>query len=575
MPLHQFDYIFALGTIFAFLDAWNIGANDAANSWATSVSSRSINYVQAMCAGSVLEFAGAVGVGNRVSDTIRTKVVAIDQFEDNPALLMLGMMCAVIGSAIWLSICTKLALPVSTTHSIMGGVIGMGVALVGVNGVIWADFSSGEISSGVVSVFLAWIIAPGLSAGFAVVIFLITKYAVLVRSNSVIKGLMLAPIYFGITAALIVMLLIWKGGSIEVPTDDAGTAGIIVGAASAWALLVTIFLIPWLYRLVVKDDWQLRWYHIAMGPLLLRRPEPPAQPEGAAGGIRDFYEGHLTKEQLEALRATPIEDVEASAGKEMNSKTETDSETAVPAAVVPAAKKPLVGPRPEGAIYSPAVLFWGLKRAFLNGVDQDVVALQKDKTSFLTGDIEATHSHVRHFDNKTEYLYTFVQVMTACTAAFTHGANDVANAIGPYATIYDVWMNDRVEKKSPVPVWILCFGGAGIAIGIWTYGYNIMRALGNRLTLHSPSRGFSMELGAVATVILATQLSLPVSTTQCITGATVGVGLCSGTWRSINWRMVAWIYMGWIITLPCAGLISGCLAGIIINAPRWGYNYNA
>lgn len=97
-----------------------------------------------------------------------------------------------------------------------------------------------------------------------------------------------------------------------------------------------------------------------------------------------------------------------------------------------------------------------------------------------------------------------------------------------------------------------------------------MRALGNKITLHSPSRGFSMELGAAITIIMATKLQLPVSTTQCITGATVGVGLCNGTWRTINWRMVAWIYMGWFITLPCAGLISGGLMAIILNAPRWG-----
>ena len=97
-----------------------------------------------------------------------------------------------------------------------------------------------------------------------------------------------------------------------------------------------------------------------------------------------------------------------------------------------------------------------------------------------------------------------------------------------------------------------------------------MRNLGNRITLHSPSRGFSMELGSAITIIMATRLKLPVSTTQCITGATVGVGLCNGTWRSINWRMVAWIYGGWIITLPTAGLISGLLMAFIIHSPRWG-----
>jgi sodium-dependent phosphate transporter len=107
-------------------------------------------------------------------------------------------------------------------------------------------------------------------------------------------------------------------------------------------------------------------------------------------------------------------------------------------------------------------------------------------------------------------------------------------------------------------------------IGLWTYGYNIMRNLGNKLTLHSPSRGFSMELGSAITVVMATRLALPVSTTQCITGATVGVGLCSGTWRTVNWRMVAWIYFGWFITLPCTGIIAGGLMAIIINAPSWG-----
>lgn len=114
------------------------------------------------------------------------------------------------------------------------------------------------------------------------------------------------------------------------------------------------------------------------------------------------------------------------------------------------------------------------------------------------------------------------------------------------------------------------FGGAAIVIGLWTYGYNIMRNLGNRITLHSPTRGFSMELGSALTVILATRLALPVSTTQCIVGATVGVGLCTGNLKSVNWRMVLWAYAGWVITLPIAGLISGCLLGIIINAPQWG-----
>ena len=141
------------------------------------------------------------------------------------------------------------------------------------------------------------------------------------------------------------------------------------------------------------------------------------------------------------------------------------------------------------------------------------------------------------------------------------------------AAVYLIWSTGTLASKSPVPIWILIYGGAAISIGLWTYGYNIMRNLGNRLTLHSPSRGFSMELGSAVTVVMATRLALPISTTQCIVGATVGVGLCAGTYKSINWRMVLWIYGGWVITLPITGIISGCLMGIIINAPQWGHAF--
>jgi sodium-dependent phosphate transporter len=126
-------------------------------------------------------------------------------------------------------------------------------------------------------------------------------------------------------------------------------------------------------------------------------------------------------------------------------------------------------------------------------------------------------------------------------------------------------------SKSPVPVWILAYGGIGIVIGLATYGYKIMSVLGNRITLHSPSRGFSMEFGAALTVILATRLALPVSTTQSISGATVAVGLCNGDRRSINWKMVLWICFGWVITIPITGVGAGLIFAIITNSPRFGF----
>ncbi|KAH2080943.1 phosphate-sensing transcription factor [Aspergillus fumigatus] len=569
MALHQFDYLFALGTIFAFLDAYNIGANDVANSWATSVSSRSLQYWQAMVLASIMEFSGSIGVGARVTDTIRTKIVDVKAFEENPALLMLGMVCAVTASSIYLTVATRLGMPVSTTHSIMGGVIGMGIAALGSDGIQWWG---GDINSGVVQVFLAWIIAPLMSGAFGAIIFLLTRYGVMERKNSVLKAFISIPIYFGITSALLTMLIVWKGGSSRINLTDSETTGVIIGVGAAVALLVAVFFLPWLYRRLIKEDWQLKWYHLFMGPLVLRRGEVPPPPEGYKT-VQDYYKGHKTLEELERERAN----IERAGPSDEESEPAVDKEgkegqAAAASVEIEEPQFTLIGPRPDGAAFSPAVLFWQFRRFFFRGIEQDVVSLQK-KRNILTGDLEMVHAHARHYDNKAEYMYSFLQVMTASTASFTHGANDVSNAVGPYATIYYVWSTNQLKSKSPVPYWILAFGGAAIVIGLWTYGYNIMRNLGNRITLHSPSRGFSMELGSAITVIMATKLKLPVSTTQCISGATVGVGLCNGTWRTINWRMIAWIYFGWIITLPVSGIISGCLMGIIINAPRWGLTY--
>ncbi|KAH7153270.1 phosphate transporter [Dactylonectria macrodidyma] len=569
--LAQYDYLFALGTIFAFLDAWNIGANDVANSWASSVSSRSISYMQAMIGATLMEFSGALGVGGRVADTIRTKIVDVDAFSEKPELLMLGMVCAIMASATYLTFATRFGFPVSTTHSILGGVLGMGIGALGGSGITWVGYKENgslDIQQGVVQVFLAWIIAPIMSGIFASALFLCTKYGILLRKNPAMKGLILVPVYFWVTASLIVMLLIWKGGSYEVNLTEAQIPGVIVAAGAGWGLLMAVFLVPWLYRVVIKEDWQIKGYHVFLGPLLLRRGPVPPPPTNFQGTVRDFYEGHLTREELDARQArhaaTINEDIEGQHDKTADKTVDTTSvEVAAPQ------HKSMIGPKPEGPWHSKQFLWWAVKFAILHGVDKDIVSSQSEK-SVVAGDVQEIHARAEHFDNRAEYLYTFLQIMTAAASSFVHGANDVANAVGPYATIYQIWQNGSIEgAKSEVPLWILAFGGAGIVIGLWTYGYNIMANLGNRVTLMSPARGFSMELGSVITIIIATRLKLPVSTTQCITGAIVGVGLCNGDWRSINWRMVGWIYMGWFITVPTAGLVSGCLMGFVTHAPHW------
>lgn len=371
-------------------------------------------------------------------------------------------------------------------------------------------------------VFLAWIIAPLLSGVAGAIIFLITKYGIMLRQNPTMKGLIAIPIYFWLTSSLIVMLLIWKGGNYEVNLTESQIPGVIVAAGAAFALLITIFLVPWIYRVVIKEDWQLKGYHVVLGPLLLRRGEVPPPPEDYQGAVRDFYDGHLTRDELDARRAREAAessadgDVEAQHEKKVADATAgSDSSAKGDAAVAQPEqengaflkKDGIIGPKPEGPWYTGKALFWRFKWILFRGVDIDIVARQKSD-SVLSGDIEEIHARSRHYDNRTEFLYTFLQILTASAASFVHGANDVANAVGPYATIYQVWKQGEVPAESEVPVWILAFGGIGIAIGVWTYGYNIMSNLGNRITLMSPSRGFSMELGSVIAVVVATRLGM-------------------------------------------------------------------
>lgn len=518
----------------------------------------------------ICEFAGAIGVGGRVADTIRTKIVDVALFDSDPTVLMLGMTCALVSSSIYLSFATRFGMPVSTTHSIMGGVIGMGIAAVGADQVSWGW-------DGVAQVFAAWGIAPGIAGCFGAIIFTITKYGVMKRSNPVKAAFVMVPIYFGVTSAILTMLIVWKGAQTIRPLSTGEILGCIFGVGAGVAGLSAFFLLPYLYRVLIKEDWQLTWPYVFMGPLLLRRGEVPPKPEGQGDIVQDYYQHFNDAKAADesalttAANSTNGDDLEKGINTPAAASVASGSPT--PAAAAPAPK--VRGPHKDLPIYHYKNLWYYARFAIMHGVDQDVVAYQsgdgvEGKSSLLVGDLKKIHGHAPQYDNKAEHTYSFLQVLTASTASFAHGANDVSNAVGPLSAVFLVWNTNTTAGKAPVPIWILAYGGAAISIGLWFYGYNLMRMLGNRITLHSPSRGFSMELGSAVTVVMATQLALPVSTTQCISGATVGVGLCAGTWRTINWRMIAWIYMGWFITLPVTGIISGCLMGIILNAPRWG-----
>ncbi|CBQ73875.1 probable PHO89-Na+/phosphate co-transporter [Sporisorium reilianum SRZ2] len=611
---HDYDYLFAFSMIGAFVNTYGIGANDVANSFATSVSSKSLTFRQAMLAAAICEFLGAVLVGARVASTIKNGIIDLDVFGGNASVVLLAFTCSIIGSATWLTFATRNAMPVSTTHTTVGSVIGVGVAVSGARGVKWGW-------NGVAQIFASWGIAPAVAGACAACVYLVTKYVVLKAKNPVMVGLYTAPVYFFIISGVLTVSIIVKGSpSLNLDELPAGTTvAAVLGTASVVALLSVLFWLPYVHDKVVKGDYTVKWYHFFMGPMLWFRPAP--QDAITADSAVPDYRLHDFDEPADALphthtgaaaRAQPVvagaalqhaDQIDTASTTTPSSSSEKDAklahqpshtekqahashlaqveaelEGAHPPGHIPGRPNPPNYRTFEGSWLEPWNLYTILRYnaipwvwySLSAGLRTDIHAMQAHGSEKEKAKLRQMHAVAEQYDNRVEHLYSFMQVMTACTASFAHGANDVSNAIGPLAVVYSVWSTSLFPaSKEPVPIWILAFGGVAIVIGLGTYGWKLMSVLGNRLTMHSPSRGFSMELGASITVVLASYLGLPVSSTQSITGATLAVGLCNGDWRRMNWKMLAWIFFSWVLTLPIAGLISGCLLAIVLNAPGW------
>lgn len=552
---HQFDYVFAIAMIFAFLDAFCIGANDVSNSFSSSVSSRSLKYWQAMVLAAIMEFTGALLVGNRVSDTIRNKIITPDTFTQDPTLLMFAMAMALVGSSIWLSIATSIGLPVSTTHSIVGAVLGVGIATKGADNVIWGWEGFGQIAA-------SWVISPVIAGAFALAVFLTVKYTVLEVKDvkkAIRNGLCVVPILVFVTFAVLTMLIVWKGSpKLKLNKLSTGTTvGAIFGVASVATFLYMLFIFPVVLRKIYHGDWTLRWYDIFRGPIFWFKSvdDIPPLPEGMLLTI-DYYKGRRSSEDI-------VQD--AHEEEKLGLSTDNDSE-------------PVPQPKQSTKLYWYSLLMAGPKKwphlAWLivsHGFTVDVISAQVNGQGMLGHGVREMHASSHFYDNRIEYLFALLQAITACTMSFVHGANDLANATGPLSTVFLAWSNQSLT--STPPLWIPAYCGAALVLGVWTFGYKIISVLGNKMILQSPSRGFAIEFGAALTVVIATQLAIPVSTTQCAVGATVFVGFCNMGWKSVNWRMFTWCYVGWLFTLPVAGLISGIITGIIINAPRIGVVY--
>ncbi len=156
---------------------------------------------------------------------------------------------------------------------------------------------------------------------------------------------------------------------------------------------------------------------------------------------------------------------------------------------------------------------------------------------------------------RTEKIFRNLQVITACYVAFAHGANDVANAVGPLAAVTSVFRGGKISPNVAVPIWVLLIGGGGIVLGLAMFGKNVIETIGRKLTEMTPSRGFSAEFGAATTVLVCSKMGLPISTTHTLVGAVIGVGMARGI-ATLDFRVIRNIFLSWFVTIPATALVT-------------------
>lgn len=454
----HFLEIFALLTGFYML--WNIGANDVANAIGTSVGSRALTFKKAIVMAAILEFAGAFLMGGSVSETIRSDIIDPQMFASDPNILIIGMLSALIGASVWLQIASSFGWPVSTTHAIIGALLGFGLVIGGPHFIEWKVM---------ISIVASWVISPACSGFIAFIVFSIVQSRVLHSLSPVEAAKRWAPILVGI--ALFVF-------GISVLSTGIKNIGLQLSFIEMILIALGVGCIGYLITF-----------------LCVRRVDS-SEFKNTNQMTQKLH--HLLKSKRQLEKALMHEKGDRSELKELLKK------------ILDLTEK--------------------LKQ------EQDTPSIIKKEYATI------------------EHIFSFLQIMSACFVAFAHGSNDVANSIGPVASILEEIKNPGMfAAKTHIPLWLLAFGGFGIVVGLATYGYKVIETIGKKITELTPTRGFCAEFSAATTILVASKMGLPISTTHCIVGAILGIGLARGI-SALNIRVLKDIIMSWVITIPSSAV---------------------
>lgn len=503
-------WVVIVGGMFAFFAAAGIGSNDAANAFATSVGSKALTIKQAVVLAAIFETAGAILMGSHVTNTIRKGIADYKCFEDDPYLLMYGCMWVIFAVGTWLFIASYYEMPVSTTHSCVGGMIGMAIALKGSNCVIWYKaVDTFPYVGGVSGIVMSWFLSPVFSGLIAMMVFYATRKCVLRHSFDTYRINIAYPVLIGSTLCINTFFIIYKGakglGLHKTPLDVAFGVAFGTGIISG---LITIPIVPKLKSYVNQK------FLTSVG--------------SDAGSSRNSSPANRTNS---TNNGGPVVLHSSKTNTSTNTNT-VEIKTELPS----------------------------IERSLQNNRDEYNIRSEREMSRVVR-----LHTSAEKFDPKTEEVFKYLQIFTAICDSFSHGANDVANAIGPFAAIYTIYMsNGELNKKSSMETdayWILGLGGIGIAFGLLIYGKKITYAIGEKLVKITPSRGVAIELSSALVIITGSRLKIPLSTTHCQVGGTVGVGLLENTKNcsGINCRIFMKTIVGWLITCVIVGFTSALL----------------
>lgn len=450
--------------VAGFYLAWNIGANDVANAMGTSVGSGALTLRRAVFIAAILEFSGAFFFGSHVSKTMQSGIIQADIFISNPKILVYGMLASLAATGMWLQIASYYGWPVSTTHSIVGALVGFGAIVGGYEAVYWGN---------VAYIVTSWILSPLLGGIIAYYMFTAIRKKILYSSNPVEATRRWTPFIVFCVFLILGLILVLEGLrnlNLELSNSMKG----ILALGSAFIAAGISYILVRRLPVISKRDKPLSSYDPDIQLSLDKASKNLQKVQAQTSGELKYYVSLLIEEVHQLSDSFKL-------------KQESEN------------------------------------------IDLEYAQVEK--------------------------VFSYLQIMSACMMAFAHGANDVANAIGPLSAATAILTTGLYAVEAPVPMWALALGGVGIVIGLATWGWRVIETIGKKITELTPSRGFAAEFGAAVTIVLASRLGMPISTTHTLVGAVLGVGFARGL-EAVNLTTTRDIVISWLVTVPIGALLT-------------------